>query len=318
MTYYEFVKDYMGVDESYSSQKYSSAGHTFSWNTDVMEGNYWFYQSDDFIIDVHDFFIRKEFLQDNFYKIPDYVSIYTTYLISGNGERFGPYQTLTPNSLYTIDFDNVDSSSSFLLHENSYYLGVSIGFKKSVLEKHLSLMNINQKTFYSDFFLNNQSILTKSLEPIAMDILNCKMESPAADLFFCAKANEWISIIIDTFLKRENVRISSDDKTALEDVRKCLDDHFAMKVTQKTLEKISMMSGTKLKKLFKDTYHQTIKEYTCRKRMNIAEVLLINTNLPIKEIAESVGYSSHSKFSTYYKKYKGRFPSDVRKLSQSR
>lgn len=151
-----------------------------------------------------------------------------------------------------------------------------------------------------------------------MDILNCKMESPAADLFFCAKANEWISIIIDTFLKRENVRISSDDKTALEDVRKYLDDHFAMKVTQKTLEKISMMSGTKLKKLFKDTYHQTIKEYTCRKRMNIAEVLLINTNLPIKEIAESVGYSSHSKFSTYYKKYKGRFPSDVRKLSQSR
>lgn len=40
MTYYEFVKDHMGVDESYSSQKYSSAGHTFSWNTDVMEGNY--------------------------------------------------------------------------------------------------------------------------------------------------------------------------------------------------------------------------------------------------------------------------------------
>lgn len=150
-----------------------------------------------------------------------------------------------------------------------------------------------------------------------MDILNCRMESPAAEIFFNAKANEWISVIIDTFLKRDNIKISPDDKIALEDVRKYLDDHYAMNVNQKTLEKISMMSGTKLKKFFKDTYHQTIKEYTRRKRMNIAEVLLLNSNLPIKEIAESVGYSSHSKFSTYYKKYKGKFPSEVRKTIQS-
>ena len=317
MTYYEFVKDYMEVEESDVNRAYSPAGHLFSWDTSEMVGDYWFYQSDDFIIDIHNFHIKKEVLKDNFYNMSDYVSVYTTYLISGNGERFSPYHTLTPNSLYTIDFDNIDSNSCFLLHANSYYLGVSIGFKKSVLKKHLSLMNINQKTFYSDFFLNNQSILTKALEPIAMDILNCRMESPAAEIFFNAKANEWISVIIDTFLKRENIRISSDDKRALEDVRKYLDDHYAMNVTQKTLEKISMMSGTKLKKLFKDTYHQTIKEYTRRKRMNIAEVLLINTTLPIKEIAETVGYLSHSKFSSYYKKYKGKFPNEVRKINQS-
>lgn len=66
MTYYEFVKAYMGVDESCSSQKYSSAGHTFSWNTDVMEGDYWFYQSDDFIIDVHDFLSKKNFCRTTF------------------------------------------------------------------------------------------------------------------------------------------------------------------------------------------------------------------------------------------------------------
>ncbi|HEV2267802.1 TPA: helix-turn-helix domain-containing protein, partial [Streptococcus pneumoniae] len=54
---------------------------------------------------------------------------------------------------------------------------------------------------------------------------------------------------------------------------------------------------------------------TQRKRMNVAETLLLNTELPIKEIAESVGYSSASKFSIYYKRYKGKLPSEVRNLA---
>ena len=31
MTYYDFVKEYMKVDECKNNKKYSSAGHTFCW-----------------------------------------------------------------------------------------------------------------------------------------------------------------------------------------------------------------------------------------------------------------------------------------------
>lgn len=31
MSYYDFVKDYMKVDECKNNEKYSSAGHTFCW-----------------------------------------------------------------------------------------------------------------------------------------------------------------------------------------------------------------------------------------------------------------------------------------------
>ena len=315
MTYYEFVKNYMGVEECKNNQKYSSVGHVFCWNKKEIEGLYWFYQSDDFVIDIHDFYIQEEMIQDSVYNMPDYMSIYTTYLISANGERFTPYQTLTANSLYTLDFDNVGDNFRFLLHENSYYLGVAIGFKKEFLERQLSPLNISYDSFISDF-LSEQTILTKSLEPIALDILNCKMTSPAAELFFEAKANEWISIIIDTFIKRKNSKISPEDEHAIIDVAKYLDNHFAMDIKQDSLEKISMMSGTKLKNLFKVKYNQTITEYIQRQRINMAEMLLINTSLPIKEIAESVGYSSHSKFSIYYKRYKGKLPSEIRNLTR--
>ena len=318
MTYYDFVKDYMKVDECKNNKKYSSAGHTFCWsqnNSTHAEGLYWFYEGDGFIIDVHDFYIREEVIQNSTYSMSDYVSIYSSYIVSANGEKFSPYQTLTANSLCTLDFDNIRDDFLFLLHENSYYLSVSIGFKRELLEKHLSSINIDPESFYSTLLQTNQIILTKSLEKVAMEILNCKMDAPAADFFLKAKANEWISIVIDTYLNRKKYKIEIDDDKALEDVARFLDDHFTMNVNQETLEKISKMSGTKLKNLFKEKYGQGITEYTQRKRMNMAETLLLNTKLPIKEIAESVGYTSHSKFSIYYKRYKGKLPSEVRNLA---
>lgn len=318
MTYYDFVKDYMKVDECKNNKKYSSAGHTFCWNKEDLtyaEGLYWFYEGDGFIIDVHDFYIKEEVVQNSTYSMADYVSIYTSYIVSANGEKFNPYQTLTANSLCTLDFDNIRDDFLFLLHENCYYLAVSIGFKRELLEKHLSSINIDPESFYSNLLQTNQIILTKALEKVAMEILNCKMNAPAADFFFKAKANEWVSIVIDTYLNRKKYKIESDDNKALEDVARFLDDHFAMNVNQETLEKISKMSGTKLKNFFKEKYGQSITEYTQRKRMNVAETLLLNTDLPIKEIAESVGYSSASKFSIYYKRYKGKLPSEVRNLA---
>ena len=318
MAYYNFVKEYMNVDECKNNKKYSSAGHTFCWSKEdstYAEGLYWFYEGDGFIIDVHDFYIREEVVQNSTYSMADYVSIYSSYIVSANGEKFNPYQTLTANSLCTFDFDNIKDDFRFLLHENCYYLAVSIGFKKELIEKHLSSINIDLESFYRALLQSNQIILTKSLEKVAMEILNCKMDAPAADFFFKAKANEWISRVIDTYLNRKNYKIESDDDKALEDVAIFLDDHFSMNINQRTLEKISKMSGTKLKNLFKEKYGQSITEYTQRKRMNVAETLLLNTELPIKEIAESVGYTSHSKFSIYYKRYKGKLPNEVRNLA---
>lgn len=112
--------------------------------------------------------------------------------------------------------------------------------------------------------------------------------------------------------------IHVDDSIALENVANFIDDHYATTITQDTLEKIAMMSRTKLKKLFKQKYQFTITEYTQRKRMNMAETLLLNSSLKIQEVAEAVGYSSHSKFSACFKKYKGIYPKDIKKYAASK
>ncbi|WP_331681388.1 AraC family transcriptional regulator [Peptostreptococcus porci] len=54
-------------------------------------------------------------------------------------------------------------------------------------------------------------------------------------------------------------------------------------------------------------------QYTQRRRVNIAETLLLNSSLKIRDVSEAVGYSSHSKFSACFKKYKGVYPSEIKK-----
>lgn len=315
-TYYDYVKEYIKVTECFENRKYSKSGHTFCISNDYYDGLYWFYEADDFIIDIHDFFIKKEIVQNNFFNANNYISLSSSYIISANGESFNPYQNLSSNTLHIIDLGNINKDFHILLHENSSYLSVAINFKKPMID-NLKMTYSNEFNF-TEIFEATQGKITNSLEPIARDILNCHMNSPAAEIFFEAKANEWLSIVIDTFMNRnDNSKISLDDNIALENVAKYLDDHFTMNVSQKTLEQIAMMSGTKLKKLFKEKYHSSITEYTQRKRMNMAETLLLNSTLKIKDIAKAVGYASHSKFTSYYKKYKGIYPKDIKRQANN-
>ena len=311
--FYNFVKSFFSTNESTDNTRYSSAGHTFHFNTDDAEGIYWFYEGDNFTIDIHDVFIKKEIIHTSFAGLDNFYSFYSSYLVTANGESFNPYQNLSSDSLYVINTKNAENHK-FILHKNSPYLGIGINFKQSMIDDYLSSYK-NKVCNYEDLFFNTSTITNKPLGKIAKDILNCKMVSPAAEIFFESKAKEWLSITIDSFLNKYNNPISISDNVALKNVVDYIDDHYATSISQKTLEKISAMSGTKLKKLFKQKYQCTITEYTQRRRMNMAEILLLNSSLKIQDIAEAVGYSSHSKFSTCFKKYKGLYPKDIKKYS---
>ncbi|MGP1442433.1 MAG: helix-turn-helix domain-containing protein [Anaerovoracaceae bacterium] len=313
--FYNFVKNYFSTNECTGNTKYSSVGHTFRFNTDYAEGIYWFYEGKNFTIDIHDVFIKKEIIHTSFSGLDNFYLFYSSYLVTANGECFNPYQNLSSNSLYIINTKN-SKNFRFILHKNSPYLGIGINFNQSLIDECLSSYK-NEIRSYEDLFFNTVTIINKPLERIAKDIMNCKMVSPAAEIFFESKAKEWLSITIDAFFNKYNNPLSVADDEALTNVANYIDDHYATSISQETLEKISTMSGTKLKKLFKQKYQCTITEYTQRRRMNMAEILLLNSTLKIQDIAEAVGYSSHSKFSTCFKKYKGFYPKNIKKYAKN-
>lgn len=83
--------------------------------------------------------------------------------------------------------------------------------------------------------------------------------------------------------------------------------------TIKVLAKKVGLSETKLKADFKAIYGKTIFQYYSETQMDLAEEMLRATDMPINEIAYSLGYSHAGKFSSAFKKIKHISPSHLRK-----
>ncbi len=77
------------------------------------------------------------------------------------------------------------------------------------------------------------------------------------------------------------------------------------------LARLSMMSETKLKTLFKKVYHYAPYEYYQKNRMLKAKYLLNTKHYTIKEVGVQLGFKNLSNFTVAFKKEFGMLPSDV-------
>jgi AraC-like DNA-binding protein len=73
----------------------------------------------------------------------------------------------------------------------------------------------------------------------------------------------------------------------------------------------------KLKKIFKESYGETIFQFSRRKRIERAKLLLFETNYTLQTIGEMVGYSEGNNFQTSFKQVVGCTPGDFRKKKLS-
>lgn len=143
-------------------------------------------------------FYKKDIVYSSALNMDQFMSFSSSYIITGNGESFSPYQTLSAGSLHIVDVENMHKDYKFLLHSNFPYLSVGISFKKK-WSKSIYILWKRKNISYSDIFTSFNPAIIKSFAPLAKEILNCKMKSPAAELFFEAKAKEWLSLTINAF-----------------------------------------------------------------------------------------------------------------------
>ena len=95
-----------------------------------------------------------------------------------------------------------------------------------------------------------------------------------------------------------------------------ISDHYAFELTIDMLAQIACMGETKLRKLFKQVHRCTIMDYIQNQRISQAEYLLGHTDHPIKQVAESVGYTHTSHFADLFRKTTGLLPGEYRKMAQ--
>lgn len=117
----------------------------------------------------------------------------------------------------------------------------------------------------------------------------------------------------------ESVRLTADHQKQrpLQDAIHYIDLHFKEHIEQKELAKRCGMTPFRFSRLFKQTYGVGFLEFVQRKRMEKAEELLNNSEMPITSIAYAVGFQDPSYFARTFKLHFGCCPSDYRRIEPS-
>ena len=102
-----------------------------------------------------------------------------------------------------------------------------------------------------------------------------------------------------------------------ENMRAYMEEHLDEKLTILDLSRRFHLSRTACKSCFRSCYGQPIHSWILDRRMEQATDLLEHTNMPVLQIAQSVGYSGVSQFNAAFKQRYGKTPREYRKMSVS-
>lgn len=302
----------MGFQETVPREN-DGAGKYYSVENEFFEGTYWIYEKDGFILDIQDLKVKKDYVSSISYSDLEKSFFVSTYIKQANGECLSPYIPMTNHSLLNYIADRRCTFNS-VLHGGFPYLAISLKFFTESFCNMNHGISPDEYNRFEKMFLEYNDKTRRSIEIVSDSILNLDKSLPGADFILTGKIMEWIGISIASYHDNLSSKklLTKDDSSAIEKVTNYIDHHYMLDIKQDLLERIALLSGTKLKKCFKLKTGLTITEYIQRKRIDMAEIILASTDLSVKNVAESVGYSSHSRFSKLYKRYKGISPSEIR------
>lgn len=106
------------------------------------------------------------------------------------------------------------------------------------------------------------------------------------------------------------IEISADE--AVYTIKTYVDNHYCEELNISMFSDKYYFSKEYLSKLFKKKYDYGIYEYALNLRMQRSKELLLNYDLPIKDISDRLGYNNNNYFSKAFKNYYNMSPSEFR------
>lgn len=108
----------------------------------------------------------------------------------------------------------------------------------------------------------------------------------------------------------------SQQTELIKEIHRQLTEHLNQRFTIEALSKQHLINTSTLKEVFKAVYGAPIATYMKEYRMAQAMKLLRETNLPISEIANRVGYETQGKFSQAFKDVTQMLPTEYRRTQK--
>ena len=160
---------------------------------------------------------------------------------------------------------------------------------------------------------------TPEISKVFMQIREKMIEGITSSVYYESKILEVLSLISQRHrLKQQHnyentyLTISQDELYILKNVGKVIRRTPMCPPSIGELCKMSAMSQTKLRELFKKVYGVLLGRYIQKCKLEHSLVLLSGNSLSIAEIARKLGYANTSKFSAAFKKQHKKTPSEYR------
>lgn len=208
----------------------------------------------------------------------------------------------------------------------------TIFFKKDLsydmLDVHLPVDAINQYAGESksmDIFVENiqrgvNCKLTSEKVEISpamfhtiMEIKNCRFEGLSRRIYLESKVYELIALLFERIDNNpETILLNIGDEERIREAAFHICENIKSPLTIIELARTVGINQTKLKTGFKQIFGDTVFGYMQKIRMREAKGYLLDTQLPIHEIALNAGYRNASNFSIAFKRVYGYSPMALR------
>lgn len=127
-------------------------------------------------------------------------------------------------------------------------------------------------------------------------------------------ANDFLIFIKYSLQKASDYFVTSGNSSEIVlRVKKYIDEHYNEELNRSEIAKTIFLNPDYLATLFKKETGYSLTTYLTQQRITIAKRLLLQTKMPVYEIAQHAGYNNFSYFSQIFRKATGQTPNEYRK-----
>ncbi len=224
--------------------------------------------------------------------------------VGGFRSAAGEKRPLEPETLYT----NIDHAQfeSLTLSQGARCRGFMIILDPEEIFSHHAVA----RDVFTDGALKQMHDLVgvPELLPVLHQLENCPIREDAEmrNVYYSAKIYELLALCTAAARNQrrdtvQKINVSPEDRESITALMDYIDAHLDGEMDQTTLANLVHMSKSKLKYTFKEVTGMTMSEYRGRHRERRACELLRQTQLPVADIAVSLGFSGASSFSRFFK-----------------
>lgn len=155
-----------------------------------------------------------------------------------------------------------------------------------------------------------------TMKEITNQLLYCPYDETTRQFYFDLKVRELLYCMLESVFKQDTNKLSFTPWEAerIHEARKILLEHIASKPPSiKKLSRLVALNEYKLKRGFRQYFNTSIGQWMQEQKLQYSRELILNTNKPIKEISNLVGYPLTTNFITAFRKHFGITPGDLRR-----